>query len=275
MSTTLVTMFFKLPGARPKEFYLNHGASVLGIQAPMIIFCDCETRADIELIRGDIPTVYIEKRIHEYEYYSTLLPIVRENRKSLPPSDPRNTPEYFLLSVFKFYALMIAYQRADFPRSHYMWIDIGCSHVVRHIPDALYPIINNPKPKVACCYIHYRSTSELYPMKEFMKHGGKCGIAAGIFTVEASYVPRLFSMTNSILYEQIAEGVGHAEEQILIYCHDKHPEWFSLFFGDYYSIASNYHRTVEDKECVEQYFIQNAKHACQVDLYEQAIRSFA
>lgn len=275
MSVTLVTMFFNLGQARPKDFYLKHGRAVLETDAQMVVFCDSDTRPELELLRGNRPTVYIERPLAEYDYYSTLLPIVIANRRIHPSPDPRNTPEYFLLSMFKIYAVYIAYQRADFPSTHYMWIDIGCSHVVRNIPDAVTPILTNPRPKIACCYIHYRPHEELYPITEYFATGGKCGIAAGIMTFESSYIPMFFTFANAVLYEQIALGVGHAEEQVLVYCYDRHPEWFSIYFGDYYSLATNYHRSVEDSPCIWHNFIRNAERAGRLDLVSQATQSFS
>lgn len=264
MPVTLVSMFFHLNQERPKEFYYTHGRAVLTIDAPMVLFCDADTRPGLEAIRGTRPTVYVEKPLADYEYYAALLPSVNANRKIRPSPDPRNTSEYFLVSVFKFYAVSLAARIC--PSSHYMWIDLGCSHVVRGIPDAVLPILQAPRPKIACCSIRYRSRGELYPLSSYFAAEGKCGIAAGIFTVEASYVPKFFALANSVLYEQIAEGVGHAEEQILVYCYDRHPEWFSLYCGDYYSLATNYHRAVEDLECIQAHFVQPALAAGRRDI---------
>jgi hypothetical protein len=230
----------------------------------MVLFCDAETRPGLEAIRGDRPTVYVEKALADYEYYSMLLPLVKANRQVRPSPDPRNTAEYFLVSVFKFYALSIAARVA--PSSHYMWIDLGCSHVVRDIPGAIYPILAAPRPKIGCCSIRYRPHSELYPLSSYFAAEGKCGIAAGLITVDASYVSRFFALANAVLYEQIAEGVGHAEEQILVYCYDRHPEWFSLYVGDYYSLATNYHAPREDTECIRMHFVEPARAAGRYDL---------
>jgi hypothetical protein len=266
MRVTLVSMFFDLNQARPVSFYLDHGRAVLTLDAPMILFCDADTRPGLEAIRGSRPTLYIEKRLADYDYYATLLPIVRRNRETRPSPDPRNTPEYFLLSVFKVYALYLASQREEFSATHYMWIDLGCAHVVRGIPDAIGPILAAPRPKIGCCSIHYRPPSELYPMTSYFTGHGKCGIAAGILTVEKPYVSRLFTLANAILYEQVTEGVGHAEEQILVYCYDQHPEWFSLYCGDYYSLATNYHTTKEDLPCVQYNFVERALAAGRRDI---------
>jgi hypothetical protein len=266
MSVTLVSMFFDLKQQRSKSFYINHGNAILSLDAPLVLFCDGETRPELEKLRETRTTVYIEKPIAEYEYYRTLLPIVQKNRETRPSPDVRNTSEYFLLSVFKMYALYIAYQRQDFPSTHYMWIDIGCSHVLRDIPNAVLPILANPRPKIGCCYIHYRSSTELYPMENYFTGNGKTGIAAGLLTVEAPYISKLFTLFQSILYDQITRGVGHAEEQVLVYCYDQHPEWFSIYTGDYYSLATNYHTQREDHDCIRNYFIGPARASGREDI---------
>jgi hypothetical protein len=68
-------------------------------------------------------------------------------------------------------------------------------------------------------------------------------------------------------------GVGHAEEQVMVYVYDQHPEWFSLYFGDYYSVATNYHKTVEDHACVQYNFILNAAASGNHALAEEARNS--
>jgi hypothetical protein len=266
MTVVVVSMVFTLPGGRPVEFYLTHGRPVLTLDCPMVLLCDEGTRPGLEAIRGDRPTVYIEAPLTSYPLYSTLLPLVRANRRTRPSSDPRNTPEYFLLSILKIVALHTAWSRADVPATHYMWIDLGAAHVVRGLPEALAPILAAPRPKIGCCYIHYRSPQELYPMTRYLAHGGRCGIAGGLLTVEASYVPRLALSVMSVLCDQISQGVGHAEEQVFVYCYDRHPEWFSPYPGDYYSLATNYHRVVEDTECVQTHFVGAALAAGRPDI---------
>lgn len=265
---TLVTMFFDIKTTRPRSFYMENCETLL-LDIPMVIFCDESTYPDIAIRRGNRPTTYIKKPIYEYEFYASLLPIVESNRKIRPSSDPRNTSEYFLLTVFKIYALYIASQQTD--ATHYMWIDFGLSHVARSMSDGVYSIVRAPRPRIACCYIHYRSKKELYPMRDYVT--GRCGIACGVISVEKQYVEKLYLSFISILHEQILDGVGHAEEQIMVYVFDQHPEWFSIYFGDYSSIVTNYHTTVEDVESVKHFFIQNAQQDNQHALAEDAYKS--
>lgn len=269
MTTVLVSMFFDLGQMRSREFYLTNSKPILTMDTPLVLFCDASTRPDLERIRGDRPTVYVERALASYDFYATLLPIVRANRETRPSPDPRNTPEYFLVSLFKIHALQIAAQRADFLCTHYIWIDIACAHVVRAIPSALAPILAAPRPRIGCCYIHYRSPSDLYPMESYLSNGGKTGIAAGLLTVEAAYVPKLYTLFQSIVYDQISRGLGHAEEQVLVYCYDRHPEWFSVYPGDYYSLATNYHGPREDHDCIRMNFIGPLRAAGREDVIRE------
>lgn len=253
-------MFFNLNSkARPLEFYLQHGRPTLEIDYPMVVFCDSETRPFLERVRANRQTLYVEKSIFDYEHVRTWLPIVRKNRSVSPYySNPeqRNTAEYMMVTSFKPLALYLAKQIR--PAKYYMWLDLGASHVARNFTPAIYRILESPRPKIACCYIHYRSKKDIYPMSRYLQAGGPCGIAATLFTVEADYVERFYTSMFSVLYEQISQGVGHNEEQAMIYVFDRHPDWFELYFGDYGSTAVNYHRVLEDRYSVETYFLSNA-----------------
>lgn len=272
--TTVVSMFFNLKklsdatdSVRPPEFYVKNGKPTLDLPYPMVIFCDAETRPFLEAARTH-PTVYVEKSLTDYEFYTTLHPIVVKNRMTNPSPDSRNTASYFLLCMFKIQAMYLA--KDMFPGSHLAWVDMGASHVVRSFQSAIPTMLDRPNPKLSCCYIHYRSHDELHPMKDRNGIAGCCGIAATVFTVEKSYIDRIYTGMFSILLDQISQGVGHADEQVLTYLYDAHPEWFTLYFGDYYSCATNYHSTVDDLGTVQYCFIENARRAGRHDLADLA-----
>lgn len=274
--TTIVSMFFnlkKLPDAtdsvRPPEFYTKNGRSTLDLPYPMVIFCDAETRPFLE---RKYPTVYVEKALTDYDFYKTLWPIIVENRKTNPSPDSRNTASYFLLCMFKLHALQ--HSKNLFPGTHLAWVDMGASHIVRSFTPAVLAMVERPNPKLSCCYIHYRSHNELYPMKERNGLAGGCGIAATVFTIEKIYVDRVYCAMFSLMYEQIALGVGHCDEQVFTYLYDNHPEWFTLYFGDYYSCCTNYHSNVEDRNSIMAHFIQNAHNAGREDLVKLALDRF-
>jgi hypothetical protein len=62
----------------------------------------------------------------------------------------------------------------------------------------------------------------------------------------------------SVFYEQLGKGVGHCEEQVLTQCYSRYPELFCLYYGDYYSAATNYHYIKRDYYAVKYYFIEKA-----------------
>jgi len=285
--TTVVTMFFNLQrisgavsSTRPIEFYMKNGRATLSAPAPMVIFCDTSTKAEIQAIREELstyPTVYVEKNIADYDFFQLHYPIIMNNRTRSPgykdPND-RNTPAHFLTTMFKIPALYMAYQRCYFPEStHYMWLDFGCSHMALDVTGAVIPIVKNPRPKVTCAAIHYRSNRELYPMSEYMKWGGPCSLVGTVMTVQREYMCLFYTGMMSIFFEQLREGVGHTEEQVLVYLYNRHPELFTLYFSDYRSCLVNYHRSVEDHWTIRTHFIHNALADGRKDLADQAEHS--
>ena len=278
--STIVTMFFnlkKLPDAttsvRPIEFYLEHGKKTLELSHSMVVFCDEETHPLIKKIRGRKPTTYVVKNITDYDYFKELYPRVVENRKVIPSHDSRNTSSYFLLCMFKIYAIHISKQNNYYPNtSHYFWVDFGGSHVMRGF-DKICNVLDNPRPRIACGYIHYRSDSELNNAKHFVMQQNNTCIGGGFFSVEASYVDRFFNNIIDILNEQISMGIGYSDQQCIVYSYSRHPTWYTIYFADYYSLITNYHRTIEDIQCVIHNFINNARRSGRMDLVELAIKS--
>lgn len=270
--TTIITMFFNIKKlkdssneTRPIEFYVNHGQHVLKLKYPMVIFCDEDTYELLKLTREAeidpevIPTKYIVKNINDYEYYKSCWSIINENRILLGnPQDKRNTVSYFLMGMFKPFAFNYVHQHNFFNTEYYAWIDLGCNHIVRNLSTYAPKMLDNPNPKVSACYIHYRSHEEIQNMKEYMKNGGPCGIASTAYTIESKYVSRYYTSMFSIFYEKLYNGVGHTDETVMTYCHDKYPEIFDIYNGDYYSIFTNYHNSIDDLHIIRWCFINNA-----------------
>lgn len=282
-----VTMFFNLknlrdanPQTRTPEFYLEKGKGTLSVQSPMIIFCDWITKDLIKPLRESLvdtklyPTVYIEKNISEYELYKDNWRIIANNRSwNKRPSD-RNTPSYLLTMTFKFMALKIAMERNDFNGTHYFWIDFGISHLV-HGSDMLADVHSafaNPRPKVSVMYIHYRNEEQINKMKLICDEGF-CGMANAFFSVEATTICKLYTLAMSIFYEMLFIETGHNDEQIMSYCYVRHPELFTLYYGDYYSVISNYNFVKKDWHCVRYYFVHKAMEANRPDLAKAAAQA--
>jgi hypothetical protein len=277
-TTVCVTMFFdlkSLPDAtttvRPVEFYVNNGKTTLSTQAPMVIFCDSETRPWIEKIRQEaVPTqttLYIEKNITDYDFYKLNHGVIKENRnQSSGYKDPneRNTPSYCITTTFKFLAMKMAKQAMQ--ASHYAWLDFGCAHIADQASVYIPKMLENPHPKMSCAYIHYRPSHALRDMKSYLMHGNPCSLAATVFTIQSEYVDLAYIRAMSVFYEQLSKGVGHNEEGVFVYLYDRYPDMFTLYYGDYYSCLTNYHHVHRDYNTIKYCFIQEALNSGKLEL---------
>lgn len=245
-------------GTRPLSFYLEKGRPTLELNYPMVLLCDSTTRPFLESVRGERKTIYLEKSLLDYDIVRTTLPMITTARIGNPVYSDTNrvTPIYWLLCMMKSYALLQA--KTLSPSPTYMWIDIGISHMARGLPRAVDAIAAAPRPKIACCYVHYRTKDELYPMESFLRDGGPTAIAASAFTVEHAYVDRFYTAMLSVFYDQVSRGIGHCDEQCLVYVAQTHPEWFSFYVGDYSSCLTNYHSLREDAASVQTYVYPGA-----------------
>jgi hypothetical protein len=84
---------------------------------------------------------------------------------------------------------------------------------------------------------------------------------------------RFYAATLSIFYEMLSKGCGHSEENVLTYCYDRYPELFTLRYGDYYSLLTNYIRTTHDIPSISTFFVQEAIRAGRPDLAASAAAS--
>lgn len=271
--TTIVTMFFNIKDlddstkeVRPQSFYMKNGRSTLKLKHPMVIFCDNDSIDEIKKIRNeevdDISlTTYIIKNITDYDFYKENIDIVKENRtKSLAykGENKRNTPSYFLLTMFKITALLIVKQKNYYNTDYFAWFDFGGSHIIKDFDKYIPIILNNPNPKISFCYIHYRGKEELKSMKKYLEYYGPCGIAAGIITIQKDYVNKFYNGIFSIFHEMLLNLVGHSEESVITYFYDRYPDLCTIYYGDYYSLASNYHEPLEDYKSIKKYFINES-----------------
>jgi glycosyl transferase family 25 len=279
--STIVTFYFNIKElkdstdeVRPQSFYMEKGRETLKLNYPMVIFCDNSNYEKIKQIRDEYIsnsklTNYIIKNITEYDFYKENWDIINENRKDKECyKNSRNTPSYYLLCMFKIIAINIAKQYNFYNTEYYAWIDFDGSHIMRNFDKYSKKMLNNPNQKISMCYIHYRNHNELYPIKLYLQNGGPCGVAATSFTVQKEYVNRFYNGCLSIFHETLNNCVGHCDEQILTYFYDKYPELCNIFYGDYYSILTNYHEPIEDHQCIVHFFIKEAINKGRKDLAE-------
>jgi len=263
--TVIVTMYFNiknLPDAtdavRPQSFYMEKGRATLELDFPMIVFCDYECYDDIKALRGDKPTQYMIKPLLEYDFYKDHYPIIKKNREGdVKYIGSRNTTSYCILTVFKLYAMYLAKAACVYDATHFAWIDFGGSHILRDFSVNAPKMLEKPHPKISFCYIHFRGASEMTMISDFAK-GGYCGVGATAFTIESDYVERFYNGCMSIFHEMLLHGLCHHEEQVMAYFYYRHSKLCKIYYGDYYSILSNYHDVKDDYQSIKQYFINEA-----------------
>jgi hypothetical protein len=211
-----------------------------------------------------------------YDFYKMCWSLITENRKksnSYKNPNDRNTVSYLLVCMFKILAIQTASQRNDFGSYHYFWMDFGCSHVAKNnMYEASIKMLENPNPKISVLYINYRSKKTLEDMENVV-NSGTCGMAGTVFSAEKTYIAKFCSYMWSMFYEMIGRGVGHTDEQVFTYCYDRHPELFTIYFGDYYSVIKNYHYVCQDWHTIRWCFIQQAQNANRHDLAQAAAKS--
>jgi hypothetical protein len=276
--TTLFTFFFNLkelddssPSTRPTSFYMANGKATLQQKQPMVIFCDEKYLEDIKALRNSVcpvnQTHYVVKNLTDYDIFRTTKDIIVANRKKLGfYPDGRASPSYTVAMVFKIIALRLTHGLDIFKTKCYAWVDFGCSHICDGVATSIAEIVENPKPRATFTYIHYRSHAVLEDMDGFMKYGNPTGIAGGFFTVEHDYVVPFYCACLSIYHEMLYKGVGHSDEAIFTYCYDRHPEMFTLNYGDYYSLFTNYFHVTRDYACIRNYFLRSCLSAGRADL---------
>jgi hypothetical protein len=92
--------------------------------------------------------------------------------------------------------------------------------------------------------------------------------------VENDYVERLNNLFMKVLrWQVVEEAVGHSDSQCFVYVYDSNPEVFNLFFGDYYSVVENYHRSVGDHDSIRRHFIEKAQADNKIDIVALAQNS--
>ena len=270
--SVIVTMYFNLrklkdvsKGTRPPEFYMTAGKGTLQMDYPMVIFCDNDTYPFIKTIRDELigindKTIYIIKPLEEYEFYKMNWPIINNFRKrgTRNPED-RNTTSYYLICMFKTIALKLAHTRNDFDGSHYIWMDFGCSHIVynRTLKDDAIRMIEFPRSKITVMYIRFWTKNDQKNIYNTIE-SGQCGIAGTVFTVESNYIDRFYSSMMALFYDVLSQEKGHTDEQIMTYCFYKWPNLFNIYYGDYYSVISNYHHVRNDWHLIKYALINPA-----------------
>lgn len=256
--SALVTAYFRIPGSpRGVEFYMANAKATLSLPFPMVVFCAAEDVAAIRRVRDAV--VGAETRFVEMDLFAdpetrAIADKIRADRLSKDDYQ-RNTPEYFIVMAFKWRAVFIASHVLK--ATHYVWLDFGGGHAISNIERDIAPIMHDPHPKVGMCMLRYTQPSATEHPR-FVEHCYTLScMAGGLFTVQAQYVGRFYALCQAIFFQQVAQGTGYNDQTVFAILYNRHPELFTLFFGDYDALASSYHTFRSNAamiigECAEQ-----------------------
>lgn len=257
----LVTAYFRIPGSpRGVEFYMANAKATMSLPFPMVVFCASQDAQAIAAIRQqqqqqrNAETRFVEMDLFADPETLALAHKIRTDRMD-KDDYKRNTPEYFIVMAFKWRAIFIASRTLK--GSHYVWLDFGGGHAIRNIERDIVPIMDHPHPKVGMCMLRYNPPS-VTEHPRFIEHCYTLtSLAGGLFTVQAEYVDRFYAHCQTVFFQQVANGTGYNDQTVFAILYNRHPELFTLFFGDYDALASSYHTFRSNAamiigECAEQ-----------------------
>jgi hypothetical protein len=146
------------------------------------------------------------------------------------------TPHYIILNNNKFFFIEKAIDFNPFNSSHFIWMDFGINHVAKNtelINDWFY---NVPDKIRQMCINPY--TEEEGPKKyfELIHHNTAGGLFSGSSENLLKY-SELFKQKTAKIYN---DNWYQIDEAVMAIVQRENPELFTLFYGDYQGIISNY-----------------------------------
>jgi hypothetical protein len=252
---TLVTGYFDLtrqPDASPAiksrsaTYYLDeHAASTLSLEQNLVIFCEPQSADKIWSIRPR----HLHNRTRLVVQSFDDFPLTKhrdriiENRGGGPcPSDPRNTASYYLFCLARYAALKSAVKANPFGSTHFAWINICIERMghsnLAHLQEAL----GQQRDKFSTCYIDYvdELTTRNLPDNFGPNCRGRCTMCSGFFTGDAKHMLEVCNRVEQKFGECLAQGYGHADEQLINLVYFDAPELFDWYLGDYQEMIVNY-----------------------------------
>lgn len=242
---TLVTAFFDLAkreqtSRRPATDYLKHGAYILSLPYPIVIFVDPEFVKSIREIRGDKPMHIIVMPFETVPKFH-LKDGIQAARKVYPvhnASAIKDTGNYILLTWTKFDFVERVIAENPFQSTHFAWIDFGLTHVAKldfadeaflHIADPIKLLVNK-----------WASTEELEAPDYYSLLRGY--VAGGFMTGSLIFWQQFIQLFHEEITKLLAMQRAPSEEQIIPQIMQRNPNLFEVYYGDYDGILSNYYR---------------------------------
>lgn len=267
---TIVTAYCDLthaedhnPTVRPKDYYMERARATMSVPYPLVVYCD---RGTVETLRTMRPSHLVEKTLYhvvdfdqlKFEGHSGYEEMtfheyrqrIQTNRKEHPYQfDSRNTASYYLFCLSRYLMLKETIRHNPFQSTHFAWMNIHMEHMGFKNLVNLDQALSIHRDRFSTCYIDYLPSSLINQTHEYFRWG-RCSMCSGFFTGNAKYMSRVCHAIEAQFLIYLAQGYGHADEQLYSPVYFKHPDWFDHYYGEYNQMITNYCHVSENADHV-------------------------
>jgi len=197
---------------------------------------------------------------------------IAENRQRKPYRfDPRNTPSYYLFCLSRYWMMRETIAENPFGSTHFGWINFCMERMgfknILHLEECLSVY----RDKFSTCYIDFVPEQLVRNTAEYFQFG-RCSMCSGFFTGNGDYMHQVAGLIIDQFRKYVAEGYGHADEQLYSPVFFENKSLFEPYFGDYSEMITNYKYIYERATEPVHNFIRNSYQHGQFELCLTACR---
>ena len=214
---TCVTGYWNVTNKHGDAFY-EWFEKTLKVRCPYVIFSDAATMPVLKKYRGDLPTVYIERELSDFE---------TQKYASEMKTDPLHCPSVHLNMIWneKVYLVQEAARLNPFQTEFFTWIDAGLC-VLRDSDDDLSTSWPNarfetlPKNKFVYCSSDTLNINKV-KIHEYYHH-----IAGGIWVAHKSIIEHFTTIYTQYMDRLMSKSNIWTDQLILTHIFKDNPELF-------------------------------------------------
>jgi hypothetical protein len=277
---TLVTAYFNLTKcpdasaeikARDFKYYMNHARGTLSLPHNLVIYCDKDSYDAIYEIRPAMyrgKTKYVIREFDDLKMkkngylldktFKDYRDIINNNRKEHPYNfDNRNTASYYLFCMSRYLMLKETIEDNPFKSSHFCWINFCIQRMTFKNLIRLDEALATNRDKFSTCYIDHIPKWLIDNDVEYYRWG-RCSMCSGFFTGNAYYMSKVCDLIENKFLYYLVKKLGHADEQLFSPVYFDNPELFEHYYGDYFTMVTDYKYIYEAPEAPIHNFIRNS-----------------
>lgn len=273
---TVVTAYFDLTAmpdasseikARNFQYYIENAMTTLSVEQNLVVFCEPQYA---ELIQSKRPTwlqsrtkivVMDFRQFPLYAYYQKL----KQNRLKNPPHDPRNTISYYLFCMARYAMLKQVIAENPFKSTHFAWLNFCIERMGWKNSKYLNHVFKENRDGISTCYIDYQPPTNT----ELVVRHGWCTFCSGFFTGDLKSMNVFCQAMEEKFKYFVEKGLGHADEQLINAVYHDDPDLFSVYYGDYQQMITNY-CVVQDEPSRPIYLL--IKHSYEHGNYQECLQ---